>query len=111
MGSSKKYELIFRKKAKEFLQKYQENGSLTRNDLLVFKEWANRVRMNGPEYVQKDKRWRDFSEKDGKYAGYRSFSLGVLEKRVVYDVREGEVIIIEIVAVDAAYYGMGDKIK
>ena len=109
MVFGEKCKLTFRKKAKDSIQECQENGSLTRNDLIVFKEWASRVRMHGPECVRKEERWRDFEEKDGKYAGYRFFSLGILEKRVVYDVREGEIVIVEIVAVETAYYGMGEK--
>ena len=108
MGRSEKYNLVFREGVKKRLQQCQENGSLTRDDLLVFKEWAKRVREQGPECVQKEDGWRDFAEKDGKYTGHRSFSLGVLEKRVIYDVREEGIIIVEIVAVDTAYYGMGE---
>ena len=102
------YLLIYREGLKKRLEEYRETGRLTMNDLLVLGEWAKQMRTRGPEHIRKTRRWRDFVEKDGKYAGYRSSSLGTLEKRVIYGVEEGKVVIVEVVAVDTSYY-TGEK--
>ncbi len=105
----KEYSIIYREGVKEHLQKNLANGNLTKDDLIVLKEWTSQIKIYGPKYVQKERRWRDFAEIEGKYAGYRSSSLGVLEKRIIYDVREEQIIVVEVVTLEFSYYTEGEN--
>ena len=99
-----KYHLIYKTGVKEQLEQDLEKKIFTRNDLIVLMEWVRQIKKYGPDHIRKENRWRDHTETKGKYADYRSSSLGVLQKRIIYDVQDGKIIIVEIIKIEAFYY-------
>ena len=102
--AEKKYKVVHRDGVEKQLRKDIVSEKFTRDDLIVLQEWRQQIEAFGPGHIRNEKRWLDIDETKGKYMGYRSSSLGVLGKRIVYDTQGAEITILEVVAIDPEYY-------
>lgn len=72
--------------AEKEVLKLIKKALISDNDRIVISTWIRQIQVDGPESIQKDKRWDDH-ELDNEWKGYRS-SCFSYSGRIIYKIKQ-----------------------
>jgi len=91
-----------RPEAEAEAEKMIRDGTLTTEDRRIITAWIRQVSLQGPESIQKDKRWADH-DLEREWKGYRSSAFSN-RGRIIYRIEEKVIkVLIERITVEHDY--------